>query len=120
MLTTVCIVSIIFSSLNVLKRVSLKEHHQDVLSALQLYQVFNVSCDVAVRDEFVDFVHLGEKKQLRYVNQKIVMSPGTVIYFSSVNHFKFQKEDDQLYLTLKRNKEHRKFLIGKTCAMDLS
>lgn len=120
MLISFFVISIIFSSLNILKKVSLKQHHQDVLSALQLYQIFNVSCDVIVNDHLIDFIHLGEKKQLRHVNEKLVVSPGTIIYFSSVNDYSFQNEDEQIFLNLKRNGRYRKFLIGEQCAMDLS
>lgn len=114
------IINLLHSSILLLKKVDLKTYNQDLISAMQLYQIFNVSQNIEIIPDEITFKYLNEERNLRYINDKIIMTPGTVIYFTDVKDFKFYTNDEKIYLQLKRNNKKREFLIGALCDMDLS
>lgn len=85
---------------------------QDLISSLQIFNVLNVSVDVEVLDQNINFKYLNEERQLRFVNNKIIISPGTNIYYLKVDDCLFYQTDNKIYLKILRDSRESIFLIG--------
>lgn len=114
MLCSFLVISIISSGLNILKKVSYDSYNEDMLAAVQLYQVFNLAYDVDVLDDEINFSYLNEERKLSLKNNKVILSPGTVIYYLYVDHLKFYVDNDNfIIMEISRLTEQSKYLIGQ-------
>ena len=85
---------------------------QDLISSLQIHQILNGSTDIIVSDQIIDFNYLNQQRTLEIINSKIIMKPGTVIYYLKVDNYNFYVEDQKIYLKVTRQNIERLFLIG--------
>lgn len=103
---------LLFNSVKLIQRTSLTSYNHDLLSAVQIHQILNASTDIDVQRESISFKFLNEERTLRFVNDKLVMSPGTVIYYLDVKDYYFEADDEIIILYLKRNNRFRKYKVG--------
>lgn len=103
---------LLFNSVKLIQRTSLTSYNHDLLSAVQIHQILNASIDIDVQRESITFKYLNEERRLRFVNDKLVMSPGTVIYFLDVKDYYFKEDDEVIILYLRRNNRFRKYKVG--------
>ncbi len=103
---------LLFNSVKLIQRTSLTSYNHDLLSAVQIHQILNASIDIDVQRESITFKYLNEERRLRFVNDKLVMSPGTVIYFLDVKDYYFKEDDEVIILYLRRNDRFRKYKVG--------
>lgn len=85
---------------------------QDIISVNQLIHIFNLSEILTYSESVIHFYYLNEIRMLSLINNKIILSPGTIIYFLNVDSIKFEIEDSLIYLTYTRNNNQRKVIIG--------
>lgn len=119
LLCSVFVINLLYGSVSLIIKHRYQEYNQDIISALKLYQVFNLAQEVEVFENRINFKYLNENRSLVFLKDKIMMKPGTVIYFLNVVDFKFIQDQHLIYLQILRNKHHRKFLIGEICETDL-
>lgn len=105
------LLSLLVSSLNILSHSVDKSYNQEYLASLQIQNILAHAKDLLVEDNLLSFNYLGEARQLKYVNQKLIMTPGTVIYFLDVEKFKFEIFDGKVILNIYRD-YHYRYLIG--------
>ena len=85
---------------------------QDLISSFQLHQILNTSIDIIVDDQEINFMYLNEERSLQLINNKLILKPGTVIYYLDVENCSFYIQDDKIYLKLLRKNKESLFLIG--------
>lgn len=85
---------------------------QDLVSSFQLHQILNASIDIEISEKEINFNYLNQDKSLQLINNKIILKPGTVIYFLKVEACSFYVADNKIYLKLKRKSGESLFLIG--------
>lgn len=107
------IINLIVMATKQLKAVQLINYNQDILSSLQIYEILNYSIDIEVASDEIRMNYLNENRSIRFTNNKIIMSPGTTIYFLDVSSYSFNIEDDKIYLNLVRLNRAKKLLIGQ-------
>ena len=107
------IINLIVMATKQLKAVQLINYNQDILSSLQIYEILNYSIDIEVASDEIRMNYLNENRSIRFTNNKIIMSPGTTIYFLDVSTYSFNIEDDKIYLNLVRLNRAKKLLIGQ-------
>ena len=89
-------------------------HNQDLISSFQLHQILNIATEVEVFNQEINFKYLNEERTLYLVNNKLIIKPGTVIYYYKIDECQFFINDDKIYLKLVRNKKVSTYLIGKS------
>lgn len=85
---------------------------QDLISSFQLHQILNSSTDIEVSENEVSFSYFNEERSLSLINNKLILKPGTVIYFLKVDECKFYIEDEKIYIKIIRKSGESVFLIG--------
>ncbi len=85
---------------------------QDLISSLQIHQILNLATNIEVTNDEINFDYLDENRYLQLVNNKIILKPGTVIYFLKVIDIVFFLEDEKIYLKITRKSGESLFLIG--------
>lgn len=97
------------------KNVSLNNNHmnQDLISSWQLHHILNLAVDVEVYERQITFIYFEKEREINLVNSKIIIQPGTNIYFLQVEDCKFYVEDEDIYLKVIRKSGESIFLIGK-------
>ncbi len=113
------IINLIVMATKQLKAVQLINYNQDILSSLQIYEILNYSIDIEVASDEIRMNYLNENRSIRFTNNKIIMSPGTTIYFLDVSSYSFNIEDDKIYLNLVRLNRAKKLLIGQLWIRDI-
>ncbi len=112
LLLSFMILDLLWTTFQQMKRIDTKNYNQDILSALQVYALFNQASNIRVNDKIIHFELGNEDRTLRYVNQKLVMSPGTVIYWLDVTDYQFYVFEEKIYLQIKRKQQWHDYLIG--------
>ena len=84
---------------------------QDLLSVHQLETLFLTAILKEVNSFEVELVIGKELFYLEEVNNKIILSPGTQIYFLDLEHSSFEKEGDKLLINFERNNKEKKYEI---------
>lgn len=107
------IINLLVMASDQLKSVKLNNYNQDIISSLQIYEILNYSLDIEVSDTEIKMKYLNEERSIHFTNNKIIMSPGTVIYFLDVKNYDFFVENEMIYLNITRNNKSRKLLIGQ-------
>lgn len=86
---------------------------QDLLSSFMLYEVFNVSNEINVYNDRITFKYLNEERELYFVNNRLIVKPGVVIYFNNVLEHRFYIEGDYIYVFIRRAKYKHDYKIGE-------
>ena len=84
------------------------------LALIDLRRRLLIAYDLNVEENRLEFINNGETNYLYYVNDKLILSPGTQIYLNDVKDVYFSKENGVIYLNYitNDNKEY-KSAIGK-------
>lgn len=106
------ILLLIISSLKIISKQNKVIEKQDLISSLQIHQILNLATDLLVEKNTITFKYLNKEKSLEFKNNKIVMKPGTVIYYLDVLDYNFVVKENKLYLKIKRKNGEKTFLIG--------
>lgn len=85
---------------------------QDLISSLQIHQILNASIEINVLEQELQFSYLDQDRRLHLTNNKIILKPGTNIYYLKVDSCNFYLDDDKIYLQIIRKNKTSKFLIG--------
>lgn len=101
---------LIFSSLQ--KHRGFNNSIQDIISSNQLIHILNLSNEIFSDGSSLSFYYLGKEHQLFISNQKVILSPGTVIYFQKINKGFFMIENNTIYLFITRQFEEKRIVIG--------
>ena len=100
------------SSLKIVSKQNKVIEKQDLISSLQIHQILNLATDLLVEKNTITFKYLNKEKSLEFKNNKIIMKPGTVIYYLDVLDYNFVVKENKLYLKIKRKNGEKTFLIG--------
>lgn len=106
------ILLLIISSLKIVSKQNKVIEKQDLISSLQIHKILNLSTDLIVEKNTITFKYLNKEKSLEFKNNKIIMKPGTVIYYLDVLDYNFLVEENKLYLKIIRKNGEKTFLIG--------
>ena len=106
------ILLLIISSLKIVSKQNKVIEKQDLISSLQIHQILNLATDLLVEKNTITFKYLNKEKSLEFKNNKIIMKPGTVIYYLDVLDYNFLVEENKLYLKIIRKNGEKTFLIG--------
>lgn len=112
MLLSIVILNLIVSSLKLISNVNLTNNNQDYVSSVQLYSILAHSKNIEVSDTVINFTYLNEDRTLSLVNNKLIMSPGTVIYYTNISDIYFQVVDTSIIFNFKRANTYHKLLVG--------
>ena len=107
------VLNLLSTSLRIAKNINLDNYNNDVIAALQLYQILNISTFISVEDQQINFKYLSDDRSLSLVNNKLILQPGTVIYFTNVDDLKFTNLNDKIILNVSRKNKQSRFLIGE-------
>ena len=89
-----------------------KESVQDIISTNQLIHIFNQSNQISTDGTSVFFNYRNRDNVLSLVNDKVIISPGVLIYFIDTQEVYFEIDQGKLYITIIRLNRSRKYLIG--------
>lgn len=106
------VLSLLVSSFKLVEVNLYNQSSQDLISSLQLHQILNVATNIDVAADEINFDYLDESRRLHLVNNKIILKPGTVIYYLKVMEVNFYEEDEKIYVKLIRKSGDSLFLIG--------
>lgn len=97
------------------KYVSIKNSHmsQDLISSWQIHHILNLAVDVVVYDKQITYTYFDQEREINLVNSKIIIQPGTNIFYLQVDDCQFYVEDEEIYLKVIRKSGESIFLIGK-------
>lgn len=101
------LLSLLVSSLNIASQSLSKSYNQEYISSLQIKQILSLSQNVEVDISQLSFLYQGENRKILYVNNKLIMTPGTIIYFLDVDDYKFQIENNRIILSLFRDRTYK-------------
>lgn len=107
------VLELLVSSFSFIQSQNNDDLSQDLLSAYMLYEIFNVSVEIDVSEQTIDFKYLNEERHLVYLNKRLMIRPGTQIYFNHVSSYRFYVKDDNIFLEILRNKIRYAYLIGE-------
>ena len=84
------------------------------LALIDLRRKLLIAYDLNVNDNSLEFKNNGETNYLYYVNDKLILSPGTQIYLNDVKDVYFNKENGVIYLNyITNDNEEYKSVVGK-------
>ena len=79
------------------------EEIQDLIGLQQLRRMLLISYDTEVSSSHITFEYQGEKRELRFVNQWLLVQPGTLIFLSDVDGGRFYEAGGCIYAAYERN-----------------
>lgn len=86
---------------------------QDLISANQIRKILLTSYDVTLEDNVIYFRHDGKDFKLSFINQYLVLQPGTQIYFPDIENAVFTYNNQILYLLYERNNKEYEISLYK-------
>lgn len=84
------------------------------MALMDLRRVMLLAYDIEVSDYELNFIYHNDDYTLRYVNNKLILQPGTQIYLNGIDDVSFYKENNSIYVnyTDENGKEYKRN-IGK-------
>lgn len=79
------------------------ESIQDEIKKIQLQRILVIAYDVKVENNQLFFKHNNQEKSLRYINNHVILSPGTQIFFEGVQDVEFKIDDNNIIIIFTRN-----------------
>lgn len=80
-----------------------KEDIQDEIALAQLRHILNVSDEFVVSNQSILFQYHLEECELRFINNHMLLSPGTQIFLSDIDSLSFELNDEVIYVIYWRN-----------------
>ena len=92
---------------------SLKQNYNLVnseIALMDLRRIMLISYDLCVNDNQLDFIYHNEEYHLVYVNDKLILTPGTQIILNNIKEASFYEKNDSIYLRYidDDNKEYKR------------
>ena len=81
------------------------EETQDEIALSQLRKIMNVGSNFQVSSNQIQFDYHEDSYRLYLINNHLILTPGTHIFLSDVNHLSFSYRGSYIYCDYKR-KEH--------------
>lgn len=77
----------------------------DELTLIDLRRVLLLSYDLEIHEHELSFIYHNDNYVLRYVNDKLILQPGTQIYLNDIREVNFFIKNDCLYMHYVTNDE---------------
>ena len=101
---TVSLIPIILTCLVVLSKGLVKDESlQDSIATYQLRRILALSYDPYIEDDTLYFQYRKKEMKLSYVNENIIIQPGTQIIYTNVDSCSFVEENDVISIIYQRN-----------------
>ncbi len=101
---TVSLIPIILTCLVVLSKGLVKDESlQDSIATYQLRRILALSYDPYIEDDTLYFQYRKKEMKLSYVNENIIIQPGTQIIYTNVDSCSFVEENDAISIIYQRN-----------------
>ena len=112
---TVSLIPIILTCLVVLSKGLVKDESlQDSIATYQLRRILALSYDPYIEDDTLYFQYRKKEMKLSYVNENIIIQPGTQIIYTNVDSCSFVEENDVISIVYQRNgKEYEEAITKK-------
>ncbi len=80
------------------------------MALMDLRRILLIAYDLQISDYQVDFIYHNDNYTLRYINDKLVLSPGTQIFLNDIKEANFYSKNGCLYLryVTNDNKEYER------------
>jgi len=86
----------------------------DEISLSQLRENLLFIYDLNYSDYELNFIYKNKECNLSYINNKLIMQPGTIIYLYDIDDFCFSIEDNCVFVNYVRNNEKYKRVIARS------
>lgn len=84
---------------------------QDQIALVQLRHYLAVAYDIELQPTMISFQRQQEEMRLRFVNQNLIIQPGTQIFLMDIESAMFYLENDSVILRyVRENQEYEVFL----------
>ena len=84
---------------------------QDQIALVQLRHYLAVAYDIELQPTMISFQRQHEEMRLRFVNQNLIIQPGTQIFLMDIESAMFYLENDSVILRyVRKNQEYEVFL----------
>jgi hypothetical protein len=101
---TVSLIPIILTCLVVLSKGLVKDESlQDSIATYQLRRILALSYDPYIEDDTLYFQYRKKEMKLSYVNENIIIQPGTQIIYTNVDSCAFVEGNDAISIVYQRN-----------------
>ena len=101
---TVSLIPIILTCLVVLSKGLVKDESlQDSIATYQLRRILALSYDPYIEDDTLYFQYRKKEMKLSYVNENIIIQPGTQIIYTNVDSCAFVEGNDVISIVYQRN-----------------
>lgn len=77
----------------------------DELTIIDLRRVLLLAYDLEIHEHDLSFIYHNDNYVLRYVNDKLILQPGTQIYLANIKEVNFYIKNDCLYMYYITNEE---------------
>ncbi len=106
---------LMYECIEYLNHNSINYHHvQDDLNAYQLKDLLMLSKDIKVKDYEISFMYQNSKCYLEIDLDRVVLTPGYVIYYSLIENAIFIESDQSIELRYKRDDiDYKKVIYEK-------
>lgn len=106
LIITIIIIPILFSCLKI--TVNMKfydENIQDEIKTIQLQRIFLIAYDIKLDNNQIDFKYNNQIRSLKFINNHIILTPGTQVFYEDVDLVKFELNEDEVKIIYFRNEE---------------
>ncbi len=92
---------------------SLKQNYNLInseIALIDLRRIMLISYDIEINDNQLDFIYHNEDYHLVYINDKLILTPGTQIILNNIKEVSFYEINDAIYLKYidEDNKEYER------------
>ena len=80
------------------------------IALMDLRRILLIAYDLQISDYQLDFIYHNDNYTLRYINDKLILSPGTQIFLNDIKEANFYSKNGYLYLryVTNDNKEYER------------
>ena len=111
LLITLSVLPITTSTIRLLASVNLDYNLiNNEMALMDLRRILLIAYDLSISDYQLDFIYHNDNYTLRYVNDKLILSPGTQIFLNDIKEANFYSKNGCLYLryVTNDNKEYER------------
>lgn len=92
---------------------SLKQNYNLInseIALMDLRRIMLISYDMEINENQLDFIYHNEEYHLVYINDKLILTPGTQIILNNIKEVSFYEKNDSIYLKYidEDNKEYER------------
>lgn len=85
----------------------------DEIALSQLREQLLIAYDMQVTNDELSFIYKNKNYKLSFVNNKLLLQPGTQIYLNDVDDLYFNILNECIYVCYERNNKQYERIIGK-------